>query len=216
MRFGISQALFALVITTGSIASASAQEAPAGAPAPPAEPETLDSAARDPNVSTIHGQLVPVGDKNQYQIAFKPWNVSLNPLGAMMGFYSASASYGVTQNLALRVDGSYYSPVGSETTGFEVGVGVPIYLRRTYQGAFVEPGFIARELEHHDGDFSSTDKEIGPQVLLGWHWSWDSGLNAAIAFGAGRNLAHEENADGSSSNGSDMFVNGYLRIGYEF
>ena len=38
MRFGISQALFALVITTGSLATASAEEAPAAA-----EPETLDS-----------------------------------------------------------------------------------------------------------------------------------------------------------------------------
>jgi hypothetical protein len=211
MRFGISHAVFALVATTASATSAFAQEAP-----PPAQVETLDSAARDSNVSTIHGQLVPVGEKNEYLVAFKPTNISINPIGAMMGFYSGSLSFAVSQNVALRADASYFAPIDSESTGFQVGVSAPIYLRRTYQGAFVEPGIMARTMTHKDSYDGSTRtyKEFGPEVLLGWHWSWDSGLNAAIAFGVGRNLNHGTETDVDT--GDAEYVDGYLRIGYEF
>ena len=55
---------------------------------------------------------------------------------------------------------------------------------------------------------------MGPQVLVGWHWSWDSGLNVAAAFGAGRNIAAEDNSEDFDSD--EIFANGYLRFGYQF
>jgi hypothetical protein len=218
MRFGVSQSLFALVALTASAASAAAQEAPApAAPAPAAAPAT-DSAANDANVSQIHGQLVPVGDHNQYTYDFKRWNVSTNPIGLIVGSYGASLSYGVSQNIALRGDVNYFAPVDSDVKGFELGVGAPIYLRRTYQGAFVEPGLIVRQFDIEANAETGTAAEsattFGPQVLLGWHWSWDSGLNIAVALGMGRNFSSSDSTNEEVD--QKLFANGYLRIGYEF
>ncbi len=218
MRFGISQTLFALVALIGSAASAAAQEAPAQDNDEP----TLAAAANDPNLSTIHGQLVPVGEHNEYKYRFRPFNLSTNPIGAMLGLYSISASYGISQNVALRADFTYADPIdrggGSSKTWTQMGVSAPIYLRRTYQGAFVEPGFVSRETQRHEdytgAPTTATTTEMGPEVLVGWHWTWDSGLNIAFAFGAGRNLKYDEKNDSYSND--PLIYDGYLRVGYAF
>ena len=159
------------------------------------------------DVSQIHGQLVPVGEHDEFRYSFRRFNVSANPLGWMLGLYGVSASYGFHDNLALRVDANYYAPPGANEDGFELGVGLPIYLRRTYRGPFLEPGFVGRRIG--DGEFAST--QVGPQVLAGWQWGWDSGFNIAIAAGVGRNLIGDR--DGYDS---EVFPNGYLRFGYAF
>jgi hypothetical protein len=76
-----------------------------------------------------------------------------------------------------------------------------------YSGLFLEPGIISRTTSSGGSDSTT----FGPQVLLGYHWYWDSGFNAALAFGAGRKL----NTDDSYSD-DEAFVNGYLRFGYAF
>jgi hypothetical protein len=58
-----------------------------------------------------------------------------------------------------------------------------------------------------------TDKTAGLQTLVGYHWMWDSGLNASIAFGGGRDMSTDDHED---YGGDDSFVNGYLRFGYAF
>jgi hypothetical protein len=173
----------------------------------------------DPSeVSAINGQLVPIGDHNIYKRSFKRFNVSANPIGWMFGFYGASGSYAFSQNIAIRAELDYVKPVDQESFSFfEADVGMPIYFRRAYQGLFLEPGLMLREYSYDydfadDGfDESSSATEFGPQVLAGFHWTWDSGLNAAIAFGGGRNLSSDAESRGESS-----FVNGYLRFGYAF
>ncbi len=178
-------------------------------------PPTVHVTASEPppggraDLSHINGVPIPVGTHNEYYYTFKRWNVSSNPVGWVMGSYGVSVSYGLGQNVALRGDLDFYKPVGSGAAGYELGVGLPIYFRRTYQGLFLEPGLIVRELG--DGDYRTEEK--GPQVLVGWHWSWDSGLNFAIALGVGRNLA---NKDGNYNGGDELFPNGYMRFGYEF
>jgi hypothetical protein len=106
--------------------------------------------------------------------------------------------------VAIRGDINYMAP-DDFTTGAELGIGRPLYFRRTYQGPFVEPGVIMRSFSSD----ASTANTAGPQMLVGWHWTYESGWNLAIALGVGRNFS-------SSSNGSDSepFPNGYFRIGY--
>ena len=89
----------------------------------------------------------------------------------------------------------------------EVGVGVPIYFRRTYQGVFLEPGIISRRF---DSEGETVVTAAGPQMLVGWHWTWDSGLNVAIAGGLGRNWSTDSEYE------EKIFGNGYLRFGYAF
>jgi hypothetical protein len=199
MRFGLSQTLFALVALTASAGTALADEPAADA---------------DESISTIHGQLVPVGDRNKYEYDQHSWNFSLNPVGLTMGWYSASLSYKIHPNLVLRGDAELIAPVDTETLGFEVGVGAPIFLRRAYDGPFVEPGFALRKVDWTDEDGHERHTEqYGPQVLLGYSWTWDSRLTASIALGGGRNLSDQgDGVDKASSN----FLNGYFRVGYSF
>jgi hypothetical protein len=166
-----------------------------------------------PDVSQLNGQLVKVGERNEYELSFPRWNVSTNPIGWILGAYGLSVSYGPHPNFALRADVNYFHPVDTDMQGYELGVGAPIYFRRTYQGVFLEPGLIVRHFEDKNVDsYSST--VFGPQVLVGWHWMWDSGLNVAIAAGAGRNWS-THSGDGYYDNES-VFFNGYLRFGYAF
>ncbi len=186
--------------------------APVAAPGAPAT-----TPVNDPDLSQINGQLVKVGEHNDYHYSFRRFNLSSNPLGWLVGFYGLTGSYAVSNHIALKGDANIYNNIfDSDVSGSEFGLGASIYLRRTYQGPFIEPGFIVRRTS--DRGFSDSNLEshttAGPQMLAGWHWTWDSGFNMALASGFGRNL----NGGDRSKTGSDttLFLNGYMRIGYAF
>ena len=219
MKTALSTVLASVLVTSVAHAQPSAAPAPApvpavppptpivnGQPVPASEPPPPGSDGTD--VSHINGQLVKVGEHNEYYYTFRRTNLSANPLGWIFGLYGASVSYGFSQNVAIRGDVNYFAAPEGDVRGSEFGVGLPIYLRRTYQGPFIEPGFIVRTFQNKYDD--EVDSEVGPQVLVGWHWMWDSGLNLSMAFGAGRNWSTDEEYE------SKIFPNGYLRFGYAF
>ena len=195
-----------------------------------AQPSTAQPSTTQPapqthswdDVSHINGQLVPVGESNSYEKKFRRTNISSNPVGWIFGFYGVSASYAVSDHVAIRGDVNVYEIIDSNDSGTELGIGVPLYLRRTYQGAFLEPGFVVRHWDggHCDGGgyagCDDTSTTAGPQMLFGWHWTWDSGFNVAAAVGAGRNLNAGEEDEYGYSDDEEIFVNGYFRVGYAF
>jgi hypothetical protein len=149
--------------------------------------------------------------------------VSTNPIGLLFGYYDASVSIAVSDNVAVRGDLSAWSIDHGNRTGYEIGLSAPIYFRHTHSGPFFEPGLIVH------GDHSKYDVEyagapcldcmpppssdhpwIGPEMLFGWQWMFDSGLNIAGAFGAARKLG------GASNESDDPVPAGYFRIGYAF
>jgi hypothetical protein len=154
-------------------------------------------------VSHLNGQLVKVGEMNEYVHAYRRTIISTNPIGLILGYYGLAVSRGLTANVALRGDLTFIT--ADAQRGVQVDVGLPVYLRRTFQGPFFEPGFMVR---HVDVGIR-TEATVGPQVLVGWHWSWDSGLSVAGAVGVGRLL-------NESSERDNRFLNGYLRFGYAF
>jgi hypothetical protein len=195
----ISVIAFLAIATAAATANAQQPSAPTSAAA-------IDAQNHRDDISTVNGELVEVGEQNRYRYSHKTWNVSTNPVGLILGFYGASLSYAFSDHVALRGDLNYYAPVGSDSTGFEIGVGAPLYLKKMYSGPFVEPGVIVRSIS------SGGENTVGPQVLLGYHWYWDSGFNTSVAFGAGRNLGSSD----SESIDDELFANGYLRFGYAF
>lgn len=207
-------AILAVLVLAAGTAAAQPSTAPAAVLPPP--PQNYDWK----ELSHINGQLVPVGQKVEYLLHYKKTIISANPIGWMVGLYGVSVSHALSDNIAVRADVNYYKPVGGEADGYEVGIGLPIYFRRTYLGAFFEPGVILRQWNdtYYDDasarEVSANPATIGPQCLIGWHWSWDSGFNLAIAAGVGRNL----NASGNDhyDGEAEIFANGYMRIGYAF
>jgi len=167
------------------------------------------------NVSHINGHPVPVGERGDFIYKWKKTNVATNPIGWMIGIYGISVSHAVTDNIAIRGDANILDI--EDTAGYEVGASVPIYFKRVFQGPFIEPGIIVRELHDKDEfcDFDCSDKpSLGPSVVFGWHWTFDSGLNVAAAFGLMRNINKQDTMDFDS--GSDIEPSGYFRVGYAF
>ena len=193
-------------------------EPPAMAPVMPAEPPVAASPQNQPwtNVSHINGTVVPVGEQNRYLYDFKKTTISTNPIGWIFGFWGVSVSHALSNNIAIRVDANMMS--FADETGYEVGVSLPIYFRRTFSGPFIEPGIIARGFSNDSMDYadcldcsSSSSRFVGPEMLFGWQWMFDSGWNVAMAFGAARSM--ERN---SVDSGDQIEPAGYFRIGYGF
>lgn len=167
------------------------------------------------NVSHINGVPVKVGERGDYLYKFRRFNISTDPLAWMVGMYQLSASYAITDNIVIRGDVDFGRTLQSDK-GTELGVSMPIYLRRAYSGPFIEPGLVVRndqqEYYAYDSGTStmSTDTHVLAEMMIGWHWSFDSGLNLAVATGLARPL------DSQSDNDDDVSFAGYFRVGYSF
>jgi hypothetical protein len=162
------------------------------------------------NVSHINGQFVKVGDRGDYLYdTGKTTIIASNPMGWLYGFYGVSVSHAVHANVAIRGDVNWFSL--GDRAGHELGVSLPIYFRRVFQGPFFELGLVDRNMGEGCGDCGDTGGDsVGPEVLFGWHWMFDSGLNIAAAFGGLRNL------HSSSMGSSATEPAGYFRVGYAF
>ncbi|MDX2086211.1 MAG: hypothetical protein SFX73_00120 [Kofleriaceae bacterium] len=200
------------------------------AAAPGAGPSTVAPIAEQPasaapqtedwsNVNHINGQIVKVGEKSDYLIAYKKTNIATNPIGFLFGFYGVSVSHALSNHVAVRLDANLFNIDG--TTGYELGASLPIYFRRTYSGPFFEPGLITRGFRNnydyaydcYDCSGGSMDTMVGPEMLFGWHWTFDSGLNVAMAFGAARDISADND---EYDYDTDIEPAGYFRIGYAF
>jgi len=220
--FFLSSLLVAVTAT-----GAAAQTAPSDTPAATAPIATTADGAPITHawsdVSHINGQLVKVGESNDYLKTFRKTVIASNPVGWIAGFYGLSVSHAVSNHVAVRGDVNYINPVADEHTElWEAGVGVPLYLKRTYQGPFLEPGLIVRasskqaysDAYGNSSPGQETEVTGGPQMLFGWQMTWDSGFSVAAAAGIGRNLAHDD--DEYDYDDDEVFFNGYFRVGYAF
>lgn len=163
------------------------------------------------NVSHINGRPVPVGERGNYLYnKWKKTNIASNPIGWMVGFYGLSLSQAVSSNFAIRGDANLFNELDGSDSGYEFGLTVPMYFKRVYQGPFIEPGLLVRDFDAEDdrGAF------VGPQVNIGWHWTFDSGMNVAIAIGAARRMNTERDEYGYA--GDTVEPTGYFRVGYAY
>lgn len=204
-----------VIIVTPQVVTGASELQPPIAPPPPAVAPIAPPAPqtdRWEDVSHINGSLVPVGERGNYLKKWKKTNLATNPIGWMFGVYGVSASHAISNNVAIRGDATLYS--FESTRGYELGATLPIYFKRVYQGPFFEPGVMIRSFESsydcYDYSGCMSEPTAGPQVMFGWHWTFDSGLNVAAAFGAVRNMNQ------TNSYGENVEPAGYFRIGYAY
>ena len=166
----------------------------------------------DSDVSTLNGELVRVGDQNQYRYSHKVFNISTNPVGMIYGSYGLSLSMALDSNVAVKFDANYVDYLEDEMQGVEFIVTAPIYFRKVYDDYYIEPG-----VSYKAGKVAGTPNSIyGPIVYLGHHWMWDSGLNIAAAFGMGRNFGAKDKNGEEIEKIDKLFGSAYLRFGYAF
>lgn len=172
-----------------------------------AQPAAPSSESTD-DLSHINGQLVPVGQHNEYHYRFRRTNIATNPISMLFGFYGASIAHAVTANLVVRGDVTLMAPEQSEPRMFDVTATAVLYPRRAYSGPFIEGGAVARSTSCKDTNYCANDKQMGLTALVGYHWTYDSGFNIALAAGATR--------FSDSTQNSELEPAGYLRVGYAF
>lgn len=211
----LKRAAVLAALALASTAQAQPYGPPGAAEEPPPPPPQNEAWT---NVSHINGTPVPVGERNGYLYDYKKTNISANPFGLFFGYYDVGVAHGFTQNVALA--GSI-TGVGTELNdGYQATVSAPIYFRRTFSGPYLEPGLIERDTESHVAvdcvnaacPSNPSDRWAGVEMLFGWQWIFDSGLNVQFAAGVARHLS--SNHMGSSSSGGD--ANAYFRVGYAF
>ncbi len=129
-----------------------------------------ETADKPKSISKIDGQLVKVGDKNDYEYDYKKWNIGINAFLLPQDIVSISGSYAITENIAPRV-GVAFGKFGFSNQDVSANLGVPVYFKKVYSGFFVEPG---------------VDSTAGFYVAGGYHWMWDSGFNVYLGIGAGK------------------------------
>jgi hypothetical protein len=190
---------------------------PVAAPAPVAVMNGAPQNEHWGNVSHINGVPVKVGERQDYLYKPKKYNLSVNPFGLFFGYYDASASMSLNSNLAASVAISGWD-FGDNDQGYQISATLPLYFRKTFSGPFLEGGLLIRTTDEYNDDYyaydcvdcsssMSSESWVGPQLLFGWHWTFDSGLNTSFAFGVAKRL------DGSDN---DTDGNAYWRVGYAF
>jgi hypothetical protein len=190
-------------------------------PAPNAPPQNEDWN----NVSHINGTPVKVGERGDYLYRFRKTQVSVDPIALMFGVFDADLAHALSNNVAIDGSVMAWSTDHGDSSGYQVTASIPIYLRRTFSGPFIEPGLIIRESSHNyydsycaNGDYGcssgdNTHRWAGPEMLLGWQATFDSGLTMKAAFGVARHMASNQMNDYSDD---EADVNGYFRVGYAF
>ena len=160
-------------------------------------------------------------------------DVAANPFGVFFSYYDAGVSYEVTDQVAVSVSAASYSrdPQYDTHDGIDakqVTASAPLYLWHTFSGPFAEPGIVYRSGSRISDSpcrtVSGPSRWVGIELLVGWHWSFDSGLDFALAFGIAKHVARwgSYTSDGltfdTGLKGSftEPDVNGYFRVGYTF
>ncbi len=164
------------------------------------------------NVSHINGTPIKVGERGDYLIKHKQTNISANPFGLFFGMYDLAATRALSQNVAVT---AAFTAIDGEF--FQLSATVPLYFRRVFSGPFLEGGLLYRGTMRDDMTYadcfdcsSSSESWAGPQLMLGWHWTFDSGLNLAFAAGVAKRM------NNTNEYGDDTEGNAYFRVGYAF
>jgi hypothetical protein len=182
-------------------------------PAPPAAPATANGAPQNEdwnNVSHINGVPVKVGERQDYLFTTKKTNIAANPFGLFFGLYDISVARSLSRNVAAS-----FAFTGTDEF-YQLSATLPLYFRKTFSGPFLEGGLLIRSQKDYDYAYDCYDCSTmtttwsGPQMMFGWHWTFDSGLNVAFAGGVAKRMT---NSNGSSN---DTEGNAYFRVGYAF
>ncbi|HTL32171.1 MAG TPA: hypothetical protein VL326_03545 [Kofleriaceae bacterium] len=166
------------------------------------------------NVNHINGIPVKVGEKQDYMLTVKKNNIAANPFGLFFGLYDISVARSLSRNVAAS-----FAFTGTDEF-YQLSATLPLYFRKTFSGPFLEGGLLIRSTKDYyyadcydcsNGSYEMSTTWTGPQMMFGWHWTFDSGLNVAFAGGVAKRMTHQSEYGGSNTEG-----NAYFRVGYAF
>lgn len=134
----------------------------------------------------------PAGEK------WRTYNVTMNPIGALFGFYSGTFNYGLTDSITVGIAAGYSSysinttltsgtttiTSGTTMNAFNIGARANYYLQQRYSQNFylgVEAGFAPFSLTI--GTAKGNIGAVTMGALLGYAFMTEFGLNIMIGAG---------------------------------
>jgi hypothetical protein len=134
----------------------------------------------------------------------KTTNLQLSPIGVIFGFYSIAAERALSSNIALALELDAANTGGGAGTATQAILSLPLYIKRTFSGPFIEPGVLVHSTSYEPA-------YAGIELLIGWTYLFDSGVNISGAIGISRRI------DGDGELVVDALdPSGYFRVGYAF
>lgn len=101
--------------------------------------------------------------------------ILVNPLGLLFGMFNAEVGVGLTDNLSVNMNGSYWSfELGDvDLTAYGGGAGVQFFFTgQLYHGWFIYPSFQFARARATSGDLSAQATAYGLTTLAGYQWDW--------------------------------------------
>ncbi|MGA0164408.1 MAG: DUF3575 domain-containing protein [Bdellovibrionota bacterium] len=150
----------------------------------------------------------------------QPWKISTNPFGYFLGVYSASASYALTNQIAVNVQPEFLYAyfVDPVIWGLGARAGVPIYFDQTYDGFYLEPGFVLNYVRQNGSGLieATSGVMLGPDLIAGHNWLWASGFNIDLGIGLGYKWVSFDTVDTKAGTFDGILPTARLSFGYAF
>jgi len=172
------------------------------------------------NTLPTNKPVIPVGERNRYRNTYKTWNVWTSPFGYFFGNFSLGASYAFHQNVKVNIEPQfiYFFLAKPHVVGGGATLSTSIYFKKVYDGFYLEPGARILYLSQKRSLGGPTADGLvgGPQLIAGWGWIWDSGLNFNIGFGLGYYWGKAGKDVEDTDSFSGIFPASNLAFGFSF
>jgi hypothetical protein len=202
MKHPISFTAACLALAVAPSAALAAEEAASEAAAPSAT--TTEESAAQPADSEWKESFFTPAKKPPARMA-----IGINPVGLIFGLFIGEFDYGLSDQLSLNINGSYWNIL--DTTAWGVGVGAQYFISDVaasgplYQGFYVYPSLQISSVDVSTSIFgieaSSSYVAVAPEVVAGWQIDWRP-FTMRLGAGAAYYI-------GSAKDGFDSALSGF-------
>jgi len=172
------------------------------------------------NTLPTNKPVIPVGERNRYRNAYQTWNVWTNPFGYFWGNFNLGISYAFHQNVKVNLEPQfiYFFLADPKVVGGGATLSTSIYFKKVYDGFYLEPGarILYLSQERKFGGSKADGLVGGPQLIAGWSWIWDSGLNFNVGLGVGYYWGNTGKDVEDTEAFEGIFPAGNLQFGFAF
>ncbi len=175
-----------------------------------------------PTLNTVYAENIETGTSK-----LKSYNVRVNPIGLLLGIYSANFDIGVTDALTIGPFGSFLSTNigGVGVAGGGGGIEAKYYFngQRLTSGLYLSPSveYVSVAVNDQYSSRGVNASGISATATMGYQWVTDSGFNFQIGLGArystlAASVSNNGHSDAIPNAVSGLTLAGDLDIGFAF
>jgi hypothetical protein len=162
-----------------------AEKARAEADKARAEADKARAEAERARAEAETAQAVPVEDVQGEPVQRRNFNLTINPLGLLLGGISAGFIVGLGDVVSIGLRGIYLAPLNVDFSGFGGEFSLLFWTEHPNDGFFIGP-FVQVVKTHPESDeYYSGILTVAPGGEVGYRWLWNGGFNLGLGGGLG-------------------------------